>query len=472
MSEAGQVALDRTPERRAPVEDAVSVEELATFVREELGRPPSRPGLWTLVMPLPHRFDAVALLGALRGVDAFYFRTTSAAGASERLGLGAARRLTPTGADRFREARRAIAGWSAETTTVRHPRLTEGEPSLRAFVGFAFTPGAADREPWEPFGDALAMLPRWTMVQGPRGGTLELNLDRAEDGRALVETIVAELKELFSASRPQAQARGTLTVDHEPTEFHRARVEAALERIAAGALAKVVVARRSAIGCDRDLDPTHTLLALLGRGEEGAVYFVRRAGSVFLGVTPERLLSLRDRALETVALAGTAAVGEGDKLQASLKDQQEHQFVVTSIEETLRPLSSSVRVASGPALVQAGSVVHLKTRISATLRAEVDALQVAEALHPTPAVAGTPKDAATTWIARNEPERGWYSSPLGWVDARGDAELFVALRGGVIRGARAWAFSGGGIVEGSEPDQELAEAALKMGGFLRALGVT
>jgi len=455
-----------TETRQLRVPDVTAV-ELAQFVRLALRAPVSEPCISHLVMPLPKRFAATALLGALRAVDAWYLQ----ANGTELLGLGAVRKAEPTGADRFEAARRAIEGWARELSTVRHPALsdkTAGAP--RAFVGFAFAAGAADRAMWAPFGDAVAVLPRFCLSQGTSGGLLELYVVRSPEVPLALETLLAELAEVLGAQTPPPSDAGTVTVDHEPPELHEQRVRAALAEIEKGTLGKVVVARRTAIFADRDLDATAALLHFLERAEEGAVYFVRRAGSVLLGVTPERLLAVHDHALETEALAGTAAIGQDALLRASDKDREEHRFVIASIEDALLPLSEHVEVASAPEIATAGSVVHLKTKITATLRPQIHPLQVAAALHPTSAVGGTPKAAASAWIARTEPERGWYGGPLGWVDAHGNGELFVALRGGVIRGACAWTFAGGGIVRGSLPATELEEAKLKMGGFLRALG--
>lgn len=451
-------------ERRAP---EVTAAELAQFVRHALRAPVSEPCISHLVMPLPKPFRPTALLGALRGVDAWYLQTNG----TELLGLGAVRKAEPTGEDRFEAAQRAIEGWRQELSTVRHPSLADRSPSApRAFVGFAFAPGAADQAMWAPFGDAVAVLPRWSLSQGAGGGLLELSVARSPGEPLALETLLAELTEILSAQTPPPSDAGAVTVDHEPPELHQRRVRAALAEIEKGALGKVVVARRTAIFADRDLDATAALFHFLERAEEGAVYFVRRAGTILLGVTPERLLAVREHALETEALAGTAAVGQDALLRASDKDREEHRFVIASIEDALRPLAEHVEVASAPEIATAGSVVHLKTKISATLRPQIHPLEAAAALHPTSAVGGTPKAAASAWIARTEPERGWYGGPLGWVDTQGDGELFVALRGGVIRGACAWTFAGGGIVRGSRPETELEEAILKMGGFLRAIG--
>ncbi len=451
----------------------VTLAELAQFVRHALRAPVSGRCVSHLVMPLPKPMKATALLGALRGVDAWYLKSEG----TELLGLGAVRKAEPTGPDRFRDAQRAIASWSLELSSQRHPALSQPAPNERpvalprTFVGFAFAPGAADQAMWAPFGDAVAVLPRWSLTQGPSGGLIELCVAREPERTPPIETLLAELTEILGAETPPPADPGSVTVDHEAPELHHERVRAALEEIEAGRLGKVVVARRSTISSDRDLDPTAALFHFLERKDEGAVYFVRRAGSVLLGVTPERLLAVRDRALETEALAGTAAVGQGAVLRASDKDREEHRFVIASIEDALTPLSEHVEIAAAPEIATAGSVVHLKTKINATLRPQIHPLEVAAALHPTSAVGGTPKAAASAWIARTEPERGWYGGPLGWVDASGNGELFVALRGGVIRGACASTFAGGGIVRGSQPEAELDEATLKMGGFLRALGV-
>lgn len=470
MSDVAPSVVMRAPERRST---EVTIESLEAFVRDALSREASGDGLTTLVMPLPRRFDPLAPLGALRGVDAWYLRNAE----HEILGLGSARRAEPAGAGRFETARTLIAEWAAEAVTTRHPLASDARAmSLRGevprvFVGFAFAPGATSDAVWRPFGDAAVVLPRWTLTQPSQSGpgVLELTIERNAQGRQLA-TILAELTELLGAERAPASEPGPMRVEHEPAERHRDRVASALEAITTGHLGKVVVSRRTQIHAEGDLDAVHTLGRFLDRKNEGAVYFVRRAGSVLVGVTPERLLSVHERHLETEALAGTAALGEAEALRASLKDREEHRFVVASIEEVLSPLANRLLVASSPEIATAGTVVHLKTKFDATLHEGTHALEVAAALHPTPAVGGTPKRAASEWIAAHEPDRGWYGGPLGWVDARGDGALVVALRGGVIRGACAWAFAGGGIVRGSVPERELEEAGLKVRGFLRALG--
>jgi menaquinone-specific isochorismate synthase len=112
-------------------------------------------------------------------------------------------------------------------------------------------------------------------------------------------------------------------------------------------------------------------------------------------------------------------------------------------------------------------VQHLVTPLSGRLREPADVIDLAGRLHPTPAVAGAPRELALELIAEEEPmERGWFAGPLGWVDRHGDGELVVALRSGVVEGPRATLLAGCGIVADSEPDREWQESEVK----LQALG--
>jgi menaquinone-specific isochorismate synthase len=115
-----------------------------------------------------------------------------------------------------------------------------------------------------------------------------------------------------------------------------------------------------------------------------------------------------------------------------------------------------------PRLARHGTLRHLHTPISASLAGQ-QLLTLAEALHPTPAVAGLPRREAMAWLRSLEPfERGPYAAPIGWLDSAGDGELRVAIRSGVLRGEQLELTAGAGLVRGSEPERELQEVALKL----------
>ena len=115
----------------------------------------------------------------------------------------------------------------------------------------------------------------------------------------------------------------------------------------------------------------------------------------------------------------------------------------------------------------------LPTPIRATtLSPATSVLALVRALHPTPAVGGTPTARALELIAAHEPQPcGYYAGPIGWYDEHGDGEFAVAIRSGVILGDTAYVYGGAGIVRGSEPALEYAETATKMRTLLDALGV-
>jgi isochorismate synthase len=197
-----------------------------------------------------------------------------------------------------------------------------------------------------------------------------------------------------------------------------------------------------------------------------------------VGASPEVLVRRFGRSVTSVPMAGT--VGRADephdddaavaRLVASPKEAIEHRFVVDAVRETLAARCDAVR-ARGPVPVRLATVTHLATTVEATLRdADVTALDLALALHPTPAVGGTPRDAALALLAELEPEpRGCYGGPVGWVDAHGDGEFVVALRCAHLDGATARLYAGAGVVDGSDPGEEWDETEAKLAPMRRAL---
>ena len=170
---------------------------------------------------------------------------------------------------------------------------------------------------------------------------------------------------------------------------------------------------------------------------------------------------------------GTLVLGDesADTLRRSGKDAREHRVVVDAIVDALRPHCTTLDVADRPEVDTFAEVAHLATPLYGALRAPApDALALARLLHPTPAVAGTPTDAALALIAALETSgRGCYAGPVGWVDARGDGEWAVALRGAALDGVHAVLHAGAGIVAGSNADAEWVETQAKLEPMLRAL---
>jgi menaquinone-specific isochorismate synthase len=263
------------------------------------------------------------------------------------------------------------------------------------------------------------------------------------------------------------------------TDAYRAAVARAVELIAEGRFEKIVLARCREVTAAGVLHPLKVLNALRQRFPDCYAFsFANGRGQSFIGASPERLLRVEQGTLLTEALAGSAPRGctasedaaLGGALLGDEKELREHRHVVSSIDRRLAPLGLRLMHAARPGLKRLANVQHLHTPVSAALPAGVRLLDVLARLHPTPAVGGSPRAAACAYIRELEGfPRGLYGGPVGWLDHRGGGEFLVGIRSALIDGARAQAYAGGGIVAGSDPDQEFAETELKFKALLEAL---
>ena len=180
----------------------------------------------------------------------------------------------------------------------------------------------------------------------------------------------------------------------------------------------------------------------------------------------------------TVALAGTTsrsadpAVDDhlGEAMLRSPKVRDEHGIVVRRIERTLRRHAVWAHAEPEPFVIKVGNLQHLGTPIRAQLADSHSAIELAGFLHPTPAVGGEPRQPALDLIDELEGiDRGWYTGPVGWMDAAEDGEFCVGLRSALLRDREAHLFAGCGIVADSDPAAELQESELKFEALLPLL---
>jgi menaquinone-specific isochorismate synthase len=256
-------------------------------------------------------------------------------------------------------------------------------------------------------------------------------------------------------------------------------VARALDRIAAGDFKKIVLARAQELTADRPLHPLRMLNGLRQRFPDCYAFsFTRGRGPSFIGASPERLVRVSKGRLETEALAGSIRRGAGASEDAALagtllrseKDLREHREVLDDIVARLAPLGIRPEYPAQPQIRRLANVQHLDTPVNATLPEHVSLLDVIGAMHPTPAVGGTPREAAVSRIRELEGfPRGLYAGALGWLNARGGGEFFVGIRSALVEGAQARVYAGAGIVAGSTPEKEFAETELKFKAILDAL---
>ncbi len=247
-------------------------------------------------------------------------------------------------------------------------------------------------------------------------------------------------------------------------------VAEAVARIATGEVDKVVLSRDLLATTERPVDPRWLLHGLAQR-YPGCWTF---AVDGLVGATPELLVRLERRLVHSRVLAGTIRrTGDDDhdlvlagSLARSSKDLEEHEYAVRSVADALTPYCSSMNVPEAPFVLHLANVMHLATDVAGVLAQDVTSLALAAALHPTAAVCGTPTAAALEVVRDLEGmDRGRYSGPVGWIDARGDGEWGIALRCAQIDPEdrrRLRLFAGCGIVAGSDPTAELAESDAKL----------
>jgi len=247
-----------------------------------------------------------------------------------------------------------------------------------------------------------------------------------------------------------------------PADRWRAAVAAAVPRMRAGELEKVVLARDLVAHSSTPLDPRHLMRGLADRNLNSWTFAVQG----LVGATPELLLRRENGYVDSRVLAGTSWPGDSLDLLESAKSRHEHAVAVESLLSALEPSCTWVR-STGPSLLALPTVTHLSTDVRARLAdpGRDSLLSLAEAVHPTAAVGGTPRRTALELIAELETtggmDRGRYGGPVGWVDADGDGELGLALRCAQLRGTSARLFAGCGLVADSDPDTELAETEAK-----------
>jgi menaquinone-specific isochorismate synthase len=423
-------------------------------------------GVLSLALPLAG-LDPLAVLPRLAEGEGFRFLWDGTPG----LCLAAAGRcnsLELSGPRRFELAQR-FAGLSLS----RLACAPEAVPPLarpRVLLAFAFFDSPLHRSDGAP--GVEAVLPRWQLSR--QGRHCWLRLQRGLGGDVTPRSVAEELWEMArqlerhsGTVEPGAAAAARVGIRHGShwQEGYRSALEQALALVEGGELRKLVLAVRQRLDLDAPLDPLQ-LLAHLRQAQPGSCRFLwqREPSDALLGASPERLLSLRQGQLRSDALAGTAPLGErAAELLHSPKDRHEHELVVETITTVLQNAGLTPRRPRRPRLARHGSLVHLHTPISAPLVGG-QPLLLAEALHPTPAVAGLPRREAMGWLRSLEPfERGHYAAPIGWIDSAGDLDLRVAIRSGRLRGLRLDLTAGAGLVRGSRPDRELQEVALKLG---------
>lgn len=352
----------------------------------------------------------------------------------------------------------------------------------RYYGGFRFHPGPTRGERWRAFRDYRFIVPRFEIVRS--GGRCHFACNalagNAEANRNALEVTLEQLSRL----RPPAPAaipdapRVHSRVDLPDKEAWTALMERTLRAFDTTPLEKVVLARETCFETDGALDSVSLLRRLVQHTEKSFDFCFHPAPDrAFIGASPERLYRRVQSYVQSEAVAATRRRGASDDEDARLgeellndeKSRREHRYVVSMLHETISRLCRNVHSGDEPSLLRLRNCQHLYLPVDGFLSEPWDDAALIAALHPTPAVGGTPRDRALRWISDNELfDRGIYASPVGWVGPD-SAEFCVAIRSGLVQKDRLVLYNGAGIVTGSDPDEEWAELENKMENFLQVL---
>jgi salicylate biosynthesis isochorismate synthase/menaquinone-specific isochorismate synthase len=390
-------------------------------------------------------------------------------------GVGAAAEVVSRGERRFADLTRDCAQILNERLASEAPGLPAGAGPLWT-GGFAFDPEGGSSPQWASLPPALLTLPELSLVRD--GGRTWVTLAVVAGQENAADRARMRLASLRSEPLPMLDPAPTGAVAVEsaadPGAFETGVMQA-VERIRAGDLEKVVLAREVRAEAPRAHDPAALFGALRELFPSCFCFCVGTPEAAFLGASPELLVRRSGAGAQTVALAGSTrrsadpAVDThlGEQLRRSPKNRQEHEIVVRRIQRILRPHSVWVETGGEPELIKVANIQHLGTPVHAQLADARSAIELAGLLHPTPAIGGEPRERALAAIPELERmDRGWYAGAIGWMDAAEDGEFCVGIRSALLRDRTAHIYAGNGIVADSDPAEELAETELKLGALL------
>lgn len=462
---------------------ASAVKTLSSLLSSAISRSRRRgvPTLATLAVPLPAQVDPSAIAAASRRTGEPWFLLEQPARDRMALAaLGQACAIEAEGERRFDEVAKRWRELAAGALS-----WGEGveESGPIAVGGFAFSASGARTPAWSGFPPASLIVPEVAMLRGAGGARMILTTMAGPDDVAqqLLARLEGRLAELRTARLPLLDPDPVVPrvlASAMPPEHYEAAVSRAKEMIASQRVRKIVLAREVQVHSPEDHDPAAIFEVLREAFASCFVFCAGRGEAALVGASPELLVRREGQRLSTLALAGSSRrsadpavdVHLGEQLLRSASYREEHAIVVRRIERRLRPHSVWVAAAKEPQLAQIANIQHLATPIRAQLAAPMDAIELAALLHPTPAIGGEPAAPALELIPALEGfDRGWYAGPLGWTDATGDGELFVALRCALLRGRVAHCYAGNGIVRDSDPATELAETEVKLSALLPLL---
>jgi len=320
--------------------------------------------------------------------------------------------------------------------------------------------GATPWRKWPPF---LAWLPQLWLTARMAGATA-FDLQGVCADRDLVDGFRRRLT-ASGAARDAGAARAIKLPVADDGDGWGAHFEAAKAALDGAEADKLVVARQLVVPATAGshFHAPATLAAMHAAGGGTGFWLSPTDGAALVGRTPETLFRLQRGEVRTHALAGTEYGRTRAAGAAARKLAYEHELVARAVSAALSQIGEGAVACEPVGRRRVGGLVHWEQHFRTALASGYGAWHALAALHPTPAVAGTPTDAALVWLRAVEPfERGWYAGPAGWVAADGDAHVWVNLRLALVHPLAAYLYAGAGLVPDSRYTDETEEIHRKL----------
>jgi anthranilate synthase component 1 len=294
---------------------------------------------------------------------------------------------------------------------------------------------------------------------------------------AKIEFVERDLDRALSKAPPSDAAAFEVTSNVSRAEFEQ-MVRTAKEYIAAGDIYQVVLSQR--FEAPLAAEPFTVYRALRHVNPSPYMYFLRVGGRSIVGSSPEMLVRVEGRRVETHPIAGTRPRGRSEEedvrlaeeLKRNEKERAEHVMLVDLGRNDVGRVSEygSVRVPTYMALERYSHVMHLVSIVEGKLNSANDRLDALVACFPAGTVSGAPKVRAMEIIAELENRRrGVYAGAVGYLDFAGNLDFCITIRTVLIEHGHAYVQAGAGIVADSNPAAEYEETRDKARAVIRAL---
>ncbi|WP_144513989.1 isochorismate synthase MenF [Bacillus sp. FJAT-22090] len=352
------------------------------------------------------------------------------------------------------------------------------------FGGFAFDPKNKISSEWDSFPSAFFVVATFQLVIRHDQAFVSIHYitDEEESSKtfehlrverdALVHT--AQVKELHVHEKPALVER-----EDRLKEQYLFAVEDVTKRIREDEVNKVVIARSLKLTFNEAFSPATAIYHASMEQPESYLFGLENEEKMFFGATPERLVKVENGNAQSAGLAGSVRRGHnsvedkalGDSLLADPKNLGEHKYVVEMIRKVFTQYCKDLKIPSSPKLMKIRDIQHLFTPIEGQLKKDSSLFELVQALHPTPALGGEPRQDAIKIIRESEQmNRGYYAAPIGWINTEGDGEFAVGIRSALVENEHAYLYAGGGIVAESSSIEEFEETRVKFRPMLRTLG--